>query len=47
MHSLAKIVLKWRCNVIEKIITDYTRESGVRELDGQLASIMRHQAKEL
>jgi len=34
-------------SVLEKIITDYTRESGVRELDRQLASIMRYQAKEL
>lgn len=33
--------------VLEKIITDYTRESGVRELDRQLASIMRYQAKEM
>ncbi|MEP7165483.1 MAG: endopeptidase La [Ferruginibacter sp.] len=33
--------------VLEKIITDYTRESGVRELDRQLASVMRYQAKEL
>jgi ATP-dependent Lon protease len=33
-------------NVLEKIITDYTRESGVRELDRQLASVMRYQAKE-
>lgn len=33
--------------VLEKIITDYTRESGVRELDRQLASIMRFQAKEM
>jgi len=32
---------------LEKIIQDYTRESGVRELDRQLASIMRYQAKEL
>ena len=32
--------------VLEKIITDYTRESGVRELDRQLASVMRYQAKE-
>ncbi len=31
----------------EKVIQDHTRESGVRELDRQLASIMRYQAKEL
>ena len=33
--------------VLEKIIESYTRESGVRELDRQLASIMRNQAKEM
>jgi len=33
--------------VLEKVIQDYTRESGVRELDRMLASIMRYQAKEL
>ncbi|WP_423803183.1 endopeptidase La [Paraflavisolibacter caeni] len=33
--------------VLEKIIQDYTRESGVRELDRQLAAIMRNQAKTL
>jgi len=32
--------------VLLKVIQDYTRESGVRELDRQLASIMRYQAKE-
>jgi ATP-dependent Lon protease len=33
--------------VIEKIIAEYTRESGVRELDRMIAAIMRNQAKEL
>jgi ATP-dependent Lon protease len=33
--------------VLEKVIEDYTRESGVRELDRQLASIMRYQAKQI
>jgi ATP-dependent Lon protease len=32
--------------VLQKVIESYTRESGVRELDRQLASIMRYQAKE-
>jgi ATP-dependent Lon protease len=32
--------------VLRKIVEDYTRESGVRELDRQLAAIMRSQAKE-
>ncbi len=40
-------VFKVSDSILEKIITDYTRESGVRELDRQLASVMRYQAKEL
>ena len=31
--------------VLEKIIADFTRESGVRELDRQLATIMRNLAR--
>jgi ATP-dependent Lon protease len=46
-HGLANSKFKISDKVIEKIIEDYTRESGVRELDRQLASIMRNQAKQL
>ena len=46
-HGLDKLNFKIQDNVLEKVIEDYTRESGVRELDRQLASIMRYQAKEL
>lgn len=45
-HGLAKINFKISDKVLEKVIEHYTRESGVRELDRQLASIMRYQAKE-
>lgn len=46
-HGLGKVTVKMNDKVIEKVIENYTRESGVRELDRQLASIMRYQAKEL
>lgn len=45
-HGLNKLNFKISDRVLEKIIENYTRESGVRELDRQLASIMRNQAKE-
>ncbi|MBS1669182.1 MAG: endopeptidase La [Bacteroidetes bacterium] len=45
-HGLKQLNFKISDKVLEKIIQDYTRESGVRELDRQLASIMRYQAKE-
>lgn len=45
-HGLDKINFKISDRVLEKIIESYTRESGVRELDRQLASIMRFEAKE-
>lgn len=47
LHGLKSSNFKIADKVIEKIIQDYTRESGVRELDRQLASVMRYQAKEL
>jgi ATP-dependent Lon protease len=46
LHGLTKMNFKISDKVLETIIEDYTRESGVRELDRQLASIMRNQAKE-
>jgi len=45
-HGLKELRFKIGDKVLEKIIQDYTRESGVRELDRQLASIMRYEAKE-
>jgi ATP-dependent Lon protease len=45
-HGLAKTKLKISDRVLQKIIENYTRESGVRELDRQLAAIMRFKAKE-
>jgi ATP-dependent Lon protease len=46
-HGLKNSIFKISDKVLEKVIQDYTRESGVRELDRQLASIMRYQAKQL
>lgn len=45
-HGLSKISFRISDKVIEKIIQDYTRESGVRELDRMLASVMRKLAKQ-
>jgi ATP-dependent Lon protease len=47
MHGLKVDSFKMSDTVLQKVIEDYTRESGVRELNRQLASIMRYQAKEL
>lgn len=46
-HGLKIGSFKIGDKVLEKIIETYTRESGVRELDRQIASIMRYQAKEM
>ena len=46
-HGLKKTNFNISDKVLEKIIESYTRESGVRDLDRQLASVMRYQAKEL
>ncbi len=46
LHGLKSTNIKFSDKVLEKIIQDYTRESGVRELDRQLASIMRNLARQ-
>jgi ATP-dependent Lon protease len=47
LHGLVKTPLKFNDKVLQQIIQDYTRESGVRELDRLLASIMRNTAKDV
>ena len=46
LHGLKSMEFKISEEVIKKMIQDYTRESGVRELDRHLAAIMRYEAKE-
>jgi len=45
-HGLKDVRFKISDTVLEKIIADFTRESGVRELDRQLATVMRNLARE-
>ena len=45
-HGLKDVNLRIGDKTLEKIIESYTRESGVRELDRQLAKLMRNQAKD-
>lgn len=44
-HGLNDVKLKFSDKTLNKIIQEYTRESGVRELDRKIASIMRNTAK--
>ncbi|MFY8126988.1 MAG: endopeptidase La [Chitinophagaceae bacterium] len=46
-HGLEKQTLKVSDATLQKLIENHTRESGVRELDRQLAAIMRNVAKEV
>ncbi len=46
-HGVSAKELKLSPKVIEKIIADYTRESGVRSLDKQIAKIVRTRAKQI
>jgi len=47
LHGLAKQKMKFSDKVLAKIIQEYTRESGVREFDRKLASMMRSIAKKV
>lgn len=44
-HGLTAKQIRLRPTVIAKIIDAYTRESGVRSLNRQIAAVMRHTAK--
>jgi ATP-dependent Lon protease len=46
-HGLKAVDIKLTDKVIEKIIQGYTRESGVRSLNRQVASVMRSIAKKV
>lgn len=46
IHGLSKVKINMSDSVLEKLTESYTRESGVRDLDRQIANIMRHLAKE-
>ncbi len=47
LHGLKKGMLLFSKKVIEQVIEDYTRESGVRELDKQIAKVIRSVAKDV
>lgn len=47
LHGLSKIPLRIHDRIVNKIIQEYTRESGVRELDRLMAALMRNVAKQV
>jgi len=46
-HGLDKFKIIIGDSVIKKIVTEYTREAGVRNLEREIASVLRKSAKEL
>jgi ATP-dependent Lon protease len=41
-HGLIEAQCSWNDEAIERVIEDYTREAGVRNLERQIASVVRH-----
>ena len=46
-HGVSEKEFKMSTKMIEKVIAEYTRESGVRTLDKQIAKLVRHRAKNI
>ncbi len=46
-HGVKKNQLKFNKSILEKIIQDYTRESGVRSLEKTIAKIIRAKARDI
>ncbi len=46
-HGLRPKNIKWTDEVIESLVSNYTREAGVRSLERQIAGVMRRVAKEV
>lgn len=46
-HGVAKKYLSLTKPVLEKIVTDYTRESGVRNLEKKIAKVIRNIARQI
>lgn len=47
LHGLKKGDLVFNKKIIEQVVVDYTRESGVRELDKKIAKLIRGTAKKI
>ncbi|MFK5856014.1 MAG: endopeptidase La [Bacteroidota bacterium] len=44
-HGVKAAQVKFNKGILEKIVTDYTKESGVRHLEKQIAKVIRNRAK--